>query len=157
MFDVFPLKVPPRHIHRWKSFWLGLLVLIFLGWAWIRSLSCQDTVMWCHESGHFGVIHSASGVEYYEVKLINLKTPITFDTMFNVITSRFSRSIQSTPLPRFLMWRDFGVPGVATHRGVTFAHWFLFLLFLVPWASFLFWRVRRMRRLAGSPTKDPAP
>ena len=27
------------------------------------------------------------------------------------------------------------------------AHWFLILLFLVPWLAFLFWRVRKQRKL----------
>jgi len=27
------------------------------------------------------------------------------------------------------------------------AHWFLMLLFLVPWIAFLFWRVHRLKRL----------
>ena len=26
-----------RPLYRWKTFWLGLLVLIFLGWAWHAS------------------------------------------------------------------------------------------------------------------------
>ena len=29
----------PRPFYRWKSFWLGLCVLVFLGWAWRDSLS----------------------------------------------------------------------------------------------------------------------
>ena len=28
----------PRPIHRWNSFWLGLLALSFLGWAWTRPV-----------------------------------------------------------------------------------------------------------------------
>ena len=27
----------PRPIHRWKSLWLGILVLLYLGWAWRAS------------------------------------------------------------------------------------------------------------------------
>jgi hypothetical protein len=27
----------PRPFYRWKSFWLGLFVLVFLGWAWGHS------------------------------------------------------------------------------------------------------------------------
>jgi len=36
----------PRPLHRWKSFWLGLLVLIFLGWAWLRSMSYHEGIRW---------------------------------------------------------------------------------------------------------------
>jgi hypothetical protein len=28
----------PRPFYRWKSFWLGLCVLVFLGWAWVWSM-----------------------------------------------------------------------------------------------------------------------
>ncbi len=26
-----------RQLYRWKSFWFGMLVIAFLGWAWARS------------------------------------------------------------------------------------------------------------------------
>ena len=31
---------------------------------------------------------------------------------------------------------------------VTVAHWFLILVFLLPWTAFLLWRHRRMKRFA---------
>jgi len=36
----------PRPLHRWKSFWLGILVLGFLGWAWVRSIVYDDRIVW---------------------------------------------------------------------------------------------------------------
>jgi hypothetical protein len=30
-------RMTPRPFYRWKSFWLGLFVLVFLGWAWWDS------------------------------------------------------------------------------------------------------------------------
>jgi hypothetical protein len=30
----------------------------------------------------------------------------------------------------------------------SFAHWFLILLFLIPWTAFLLWRARRLKHLA---------
>lgn len=42
-------------------------------------------------------------------------------------------------------------------QNLSIAHWFLILLFLVPWAGFLFWRIRRMRRFVGSSTQDRVP
>jgi hypothetical protein len=29
----------PRPIYRWTSFWLGVLILLLLGWAWARSMA----------------------------------------------------------------------------------------------------------------------
>jgi len=36
----------PRPIYRWKSFWLGVLVLVSLGWAWAGSIRCARGVAW---------------------------------------------------------------------------------------------------------------
>jgi len=29
----------PRPIYRWKSFWLGVILLLFLAWSWERSMA----------------------------------------------------------------------------------------------------------------------
>lgn len=34
----------PRPIYRWKSFWLGVCVLGFLGWAWERSNRLEESL-----------------------------------------------------------------------------------------------------------------
>lgn len=33
-----------RPFYRWKSFWVGLLVLALAGWTWWRSMSCIDSI-----------------------------------------------------------------------------------------------------------------
>ena len=33
-------------VYRWKSFWLGLGVVAFLGWAWVQSMTWIDGVGW---------------------------------------------------------------------------------------------------------------
>ncbi len=38
--------------------------------------------------------------------------------------------------------------GSGDPAGMRLAHWFLVLLFLVPWSGWLAWRWRRMRKLA---------
>src|SRR6218665_3773821 len=40
-----------RPIYRWKSFWLGMVVLCFLGWAWARSMKRMDAVRWRYVEG----------------------------------------------------------------------------------------------------------
>jgi hypothetical protein len=47
------------------------------------------------------------------------------------------------------------------YRYIRFAHWLLTLLFLIPWAALLAWRVRRMKRLGlniehRTPNIDPS-
>ena len=33
-----------RRLLRWKSFWLGIFIVGFLGWAWVRSMGHDDGV-----------------------------------------------------------------------------------------------------------------
>jgi hypothetical protein len=51
-------------------------------------------------------------------------------------------------------WDSWGAWEVAGEFGfdiLKVPHWFLILLFLLPWTTFLVWRARRMMRLADSP------
>ena len=56
MFDVF--RMTRRPMCRWKSFWLGLLVLACQGWMWVRSMRESDQIgyttgTWSWEFGSF--------------------------------------------------------------------------------------------------------
>ena len=53
-----------------------------------------------------------------------------------------------TSLDRLLQMIEFGKGGRVVWVHV--AHWFLILLFLIPWLGWLFWHGRRMKRLAAS-------
>jgi hypothetical protein len=136
------MKAAPRPLIKWKSFWLGILVLVFLGWAWVRSIQHDErvyfglgtqwweivrshgtTVAMCwSESGTGRGIHSVSFSSEQSVEGVNLDIRIP---------PAFKRVVGRELIPA--VW------GVAD--------WFLILLFLVPWASFLAWRVRKLRRL----------
>lgn len=149
-FDVLPLKMSPRPLHRWKSFWLGLLVLIFLGWAWQRSIRHLDS---------FGIANSAGsvgGLVYQRDSTVILTAPGTMrilpGTRLFTILLPYPRNYPLIP-PPLSVGRNASQP----YHTIIIAHWLLVLLFFVPWVGFLLWRVRRMRRLAGSSTKDPAP
>ena len=131
----------PRPFHRWKSFWLGLLVLIFLGWAWVRSTHHIDDISYkASSSSRTWVVSTGFGalllgwaddpfapdgpeVSSYAVD----RTWVTNGWFPKPITLEGDRPEG---------WQSFSI-----------AHWFLILLFLVPWAGFHFWRVRRMRRV----------
>lgn len=138
--------VSPRSIYRWKSFWLGLLVLIFLGWAWVRSTHRMDSFSykgstfsrtWAGTHG-LGVVHLLWWKDRFAVEGLNLYS-----------TSAPSHlRLKSTWFPKPVALSG-GSQGGAD--GITISHWFLILLFLVPWTGFLFWRVRRMRRAGKLP------
>ena len=131
--------MPPRPLHCWKSFWLGLLVLIFLGWAWVLSTDGWDYIFF--SAAYF----SSSGVGSNGPGGLSLGW--TDDPFLPDGLSIFSH--QGGPIHNWFP-EAFTLAGTTAEgwpmEGVTIAHWFLILLFLVPWAGFLYWRVRRMRR-----------
>jgi hypothetical protein len=129
----------PRPVHRWKSFWFGVLVLAFLGWAWLRSMDVRDSASWRSHGGQscceVSNYHGEVGLVWGDPGTVGLYLPgIAF----------FSDSDSGDdwfPIASlFSLEEDMSV--------LLLAHWFLILLFLLPWTAFLFWRIRRMKRLA---------
>ena len=129
----------PRPLHRWKSFWLGVFVVVFLGWAWARSLDQWDILDW-----------AVSKEEFYSLVNLEGKLRIVCNRMETIGAAFRFQSIEATeeadPMP----------PWIETTSSVfgwqiDVAHWFLILLFLLLWTTWLVWRSRRMKRLASEP------
>jgi hypothetical protein len=144
MLDVLLLTMSPRPIQRWKSVWLGLLVLIFLGWAWLRSMSYHEGIRWFNWDWGVMIGQGPEGVGLYAgdrptflsegLHLWNLP-------VHDPAAEWFGRPFL------YDSWPAFQIHGNAVlASSLQLAHWFLILLFLVPWAGFLIWRIRRMRR-----------
>jgi hypothetical protein len=129
----------PRPIHKWKTFWLGILILAFLGWAWIHSLTfASGFFSYTVKMGDHGVLKGLTIAANQEGGIISLTTlPYPY--------SQFSG---------FTYWSHASVPAghplfptavtTGEHHS-TISHWFLILLFLIPWLAFLAWRWRRMK------------
>lgn len=136
--------VSPRSIYRWKSFWLGLLVLIFLGWAWLRSMHHIDDIT--HKASTSSISWGACA-GFGAVLIGSSHDPFAPDGW------RFG-SYRTNPdwggnwFPEAILLEGGTDEG---WQNLSIAHWFLILLFLVPWAGFLFWRIRRMRRAGKLP------
>jgi hypothetical protein len=182
MFDVF--QMIPRPIYRWKSFWFGVLVVGFLGWAWVRSLNHFDTMkVWVGESvfrveslnGELWMdrepLHFFAGWSpEIEIEIGSGESYFSDRQWFPPAAGRFNRGLESrrgfvedtgsAPDPfadpdedpevaraerEELAAMQIEISDYMTWR---FAWWFLVLVFLVSWVSFLAWRWRRMRRLA---------
>jgi hypothetical protein len=131
----------PRPLYRWKSFWLGILVFVFLGWGWVRSMTHLESLSWTGEGVSFGVINVSAKAEFYCERSSALKSSgLSF--LQNEVSDRspewFPPSLQRNSY--FLKRSKVQVAEVWV------AHWLLILLFLVPWLAFLFWRVRRHRK-----------
>ena len=123
----------PRPLIRWKSFWLGILVLVFLGWAWVASLSRGSEVRF-YSGGEYVTLRTIDGRALFAWDLDHVGENGFKTAHFGVVTNRIQ-----LPPPVSLRERRGG-------WALAVAYWFLILLFLVPWVSFLVWRVRRQRK-----------
>jgi hypothetical protein len=131
----------PRPLHRWKSFWFGLLVLAFLGWAWARSYHQENRISFRASPVSTAWISSNRA----GVVLLGWESNPLIPGGLHVST--YPNKLNAN-------WSS-GAVALKGGRGwqvIRIAHWFLILLFIVPWAGFLFWRVRRMRRVGETPT-----
>jgi hypothetical protein len=125
--------VMPRPVYRWKSFWLGVLVLGFLGWAWAHSFRHFSGGGFRVPGNGSMLLSQSGGTVWLEVR--RMPPGLT----------PYNWQYWSWPSP---VKRSFVAPAMKQREDKTgFAHWLVMLLFLVPWVSFLAWRVRKQRRL----------
>ena len=132
----------PRPLHRWKSFWLGVFVVVFLGLAWVRSMgSHSDLFAWASGDGAFEVqLYQHEG----EIGLWYGSNYVIHDRGFRMESEVIDLS--GPWFPRF-----FEIERRPNGPSIGIAHWFLILLFLLPRTTWLVWRSRRMKRLASEP------
>jgi hypothetical protein len=139
---VLSRKMKPRPINRWKSFWLGVLILVFLGWAWARSGHQMDYL----QAPRF-FLRQASG----ELTAFLWNDDST-GGRWMVSSDPISYGV-GDGVPRAFRWDRVSDYDLFTKidkdlgRRCVVSHWFLMLLFLVPWVGFLVWRVRKQRQL----------
>ncbi len=127
-----------RPLYRWKSFWFGVLVIVFLGWAWVRSYSLQEGLAGeLRPTQSVGVLQNLGSVRLIVRPTIGLR-PGFFSDDVNGTTRIF---------PAAFYWEIYYFEGIGSITVGEVAHWFLILLFLLPWSGWLAWRWRRMRRL----------
>jgi hypothetical protein len=118
----------PRPIHLWPSFWLGLFVAAFLGWAWWDSHRYYSAVTWIGK----GIGWNASGKLGYSLVVQSPSGPGGFATTRMPIGSIWLAGI-------FAKFQTYALP-----------HWILSGSFLTLWATSLVWRWRRLQRLTKS-------
>lgn len=121
-----------RPVHRWKSFWLGPLVLIALAFLWVVSMDSLRGV----------AINSATGWTFagqFEGEIcLAPNSDISPWGAGSKVTLIDEYGTGGSP--------EYGVWWKETIRsGLVLHYWHLALLFLVPWAAFLGWRWRRLK------------
>ncbi|RYD81654.1 MAG: hypothetical protein EOP84_10655 [Verrucomicrobiaceae bacterium] len=130
----------PRPLHRWKSLWLCILVLALLGIGWVRSMSWTDGFFWFPE--HFALTaYQSAGQIGFSWDQSRLRTTVSmFEWVHEPISSASEPWFPKAVVPEVYDRQfQFGI-----------AHWFLMLLFGIPWIALLSHRVRR-NRLGKSP------
>lgn len=140
-----PQAMPPRPVHRWKSFWLGILVIVFLGWAWARSIHFEEIVLFGASTAPSGTMVGQSGgmvgITAFrppaELILICF-SPIAGNSLSEVSAWRnpHGRPHYEIPAAVELEWYEF-------RWSFGLAHWLLILIFAATWLSVLRWRWRR--------------
>jgi hypothetical protein len=138
-----PAIMRQRPVYRWKSFWLGVLVLAFLGWAWVRSMSWEIYLSWGTETRGALVFTNRTG----EVSLGWLGYQPGGEAAYMLGLMDGSGEVwppgEAPWFPRFAEVKS--EPGV--YRSFTMAHWFVMVMFAMAWGAMLTWRWRKHRGL----------
>ena len=125
-----------RPLYRWKSFWFGILILLFLAWGWIRSMGSGDYIAIDGKLEELARLDQSGG---YIAVVWESDTPI-FSLPEMPVAWMFGRD-HARWFPKAFK-HDSPVDG---WRSVAIAHWCLILLFLLTWGAWLAWRWRRLR------------
>jgi hypothetical protein len=135
-----------RRLYRWKSLWLGVLVLGFLAWMWSKSRGNVDYVE--VRSEPYTAYGATSAGCYIAFRSLDggFAEPIGIKSASNAASPPYTGTW--FPQPFKTVHND---NGLFVSSSYFVAHWLLMLLFLLPWAAFLAWRWRRMRRVAVPP------
>ena len=141
----------PPPIHRWKTFWFGLVILAFLGWTWVASMRHVDVLYLNSSVGsspttrflyrNFGSVVITAGQTLGWVEFgwdRSRPSPL--------LSHRSHQIITLTPKETWF------APAVTVERSagrfeIHIGHWVLILGFLLPRTGFLLWWHRRLKRL----------
>ena len=123
----------PRPIHRWKSFWLGLIALASIGWAWHSSIDTRTSILSKTPAGLITLAHYEGEVGLF------YDSGRAGDWEYHVFHWENIRRIPHSEAA----WR-----ADKNDRGIIVGHYgWLLILFAIPWLAFLIWRWRHMRVL----------
>ncbi|MCW1914643.1 hypothetical protein OJ996_13735 [Luteolibacter sp. GHJ8] len=125
----------PPSLHRWKSFWFGAIVLVFLAWSWVHSMGQGGYVSIAGSSEELLRIDQSGG---YVALVWESATPI-YSLPELPLERMFGRE-QSSWFPKAF---KYGSP-VDGWRAAAIAHWCLILAVAILWLGWLLFRWRRM-------------
>jgi hypothetical protein len=124
----------PRPLYCWKSFWLGILVLGFLYWAWLDSLWACRAFSWERTESAL-VVMRTKGVTWVRIIPSNVTRVPRGASEWMAIPRRDVPNVEK-------QWEEARRSGRGP-RIVRILDAVVLISFLIPWASFLAWRWRR--------------
>ena len=125
-----------RPVYRWKTFWLGILILTYLGWAWHDSTDARTTAILTAPHRWLAVNQLDGQAGFFHGSRLPSSTPpwnIEFDRDPDSSTIDYIYVVDAIP---------------ANTRGIIIAHWLLILVFLALWTALLALRWIRLNRLS---------
>ena len=146
----------PKPLSRSITFWSGVLVIGFIGWAWWQSYFLHPF----YNNRGLGISNMGGGVSLARVTHY-------LGTGRGVLKSSPSYRHEALPPPLFIRGASSGQKAKHSLREpftireswtnaagrqpgsirIFIPHWLILLAFAVPWSGLLLWRSRRYRRL----------
>ena len=139
--------IPPRPVYRWKTFWFGILILAFIGWAWIDSMKHYSGILYAVPPQNIFVARQHAG-----------SVVLGWDTSEQFGVHEFQSAREPSSPYEHTPWfpKAAAVEKHGANTTASIAHWYLLLNSLLLWAVFLAWRRQRLKRLATSTAEPPA-
>jgi hypothetical protein len=133
-----------RRFHRRKSFWLGLFVLLFLGWAWFDSIHRAHILRIGSPlaPGCLAIWQSRGSVVVGRYHVASGETLVCNELLAGTVTGPVSLWKDHHGNPRFSLPTAASGTWVAEGWGVSAAHWLLMLGHVVAWSIWLRWCFR---------------
>ena len=147
-----PPAIAPHDLRRSVSFWSGILVIVFLCWAWWMSTRSEIFCQW----NCFMVSNTSGGIEVNSIysttgfhrPVYKKASPLPHAALPAPFILRGTGS-PSAPLPvrQPVSYRD-DLELLMTRRDPTawlvfIPHWLILLAVILPWAALLHWRSKR--------------
>lgn len=145
----------PRPIHRWKTFWIGILILTFLSWAWVHSRTHDDLVRF-HPGTRMAhsltngrqtpwyVLRSAGGSIWWETKRDSFGA--TTSPRFEFLSTTSSKTVLFPPPYSHYATTLLVRGGDYSFSYTRIAYWLIMFLFSISWAYLLIRRSIRMKK-----------
>ena len=138
----------PRPLYKWKSFWLGILVLGFLGWAWLANVRTEYNVGYREYLGTGGLSGWVAGSCLGSVYVSSYSSPPRgFSSRAPASGFHWLHEALDPDEPTIYFARSpFGNVHERNYREWTVAWWMVVLGYTSVWSAWLFFHWKRKQK-----------